>query len=124
MMNAKKIVTLCLILLGVFVYWFASHFVEFFYDVFGRPLQSVYGLTLADWVGVFVGVLTFILLGRYARLTEYLNAAFSELFKVVHPTPQESYKMAGVVVVMLFVVAVVLALLDVVWTSLTRFIFT
>ncbi len=122
-MNIKNLIILCLIFIGVFVYWFASNSVELACDLAGIPLVRDFGLTWAEWTGLIGGGFAFWGAWRSKRLTEYLQEALVELSKVVAPEPREASRMGLVVVVMLFLAAVILALFDYTWSALTQFLF-
>jgi len=69
-----------------------------------------------------VGVAAYMALSRTASIQKYTEEVVTELTKVTWPASRETFASTGVVIVMVVISAVVLGLLDFVWTKLMQWI--
>lgn len=123
-MDRKKIITICLILVAVFLYLVASLLSEAVFNALDEPVKSGFFqlVSIPDLIGVAVGLVGFVVALKNASLIGFLDECLVELIKVVYPTPRESGQSGIVVVVMVGVATLILAVFDYVWWLLTRLV--
>lgn len=121
-MNRKKVITICLILVAVFLYLVASHSTEAILGGLNVPVKRVFLLTWPEWVGIVVAVAAFTVTVNNTAAMGFLDECAAELVKVVYPTPRESGQSGIVVIVMVGIATLVLAVFDSVWWAFTRLI--
>jgi preprotein translocase SecE subunit len=119
-MNHRKIVIFCLLFAAALVYLVAAQSVDLIFDVLGLPVNRDLGLTIPEYAGVGVAGLVYILVVKSARAMTFFDEVVIEMFKVAYPTPKESVLMARQVLVMLGLATVFLALVDLLWSTVTR----
>jgi preprotein translocase SecE subunit len=121
-MKSRKIVTICLIFVAVFLYWVASQFLDNLFDWLNIAITRDFYLTIPEIIAVVVAVGGFFVLIKYKRAMDFFTEAVSELSKVSFPTKKESGQSAVVVVVLVAIATLLLAFYDLVWSTLTRWI--
>ncbi|EKD51699.1 MAG: hypothetical protein ACD_62C00198G0002 [uncultured bacterium] len=121
-MKNRKIVTICLILVAVFLYWVASQICELLFDWFNLAITRDYFVTIPDLIGAVCAGVAFALTLRHQRFMSFLEEAVTELSKVTYPTTKESGQSAVVVVILVGIATTMLALYDLFWSTLTRWI--
>ncbi|MBU0505203.1 MAG: preprotein translocase subunit SecE [bacterium] len=121
-MKSRKIVTICLIFVAVFLYWVASQFLDNLFDWLNIAITRDLYLTIPEIVAVVVAVGGFFVLIKYKKAMDFFTEAVSELSKVTFPTKKESGQSAVVVVVLVAIATLLLAFYDLIWSTLTRWI--
>lgn len=121
-MNRKKVITICLILVAVFLYLVASRTVEAVLGGLNVPLKRVFFLTWPEWVGIVTAVVAFVVTVKNTVAMGFLDECAVELLKVVYPTPRESGQSGIVVIAMVGIATLLLAVFDSVWWAFTRLI--
>ncbi len=123
-MNPKKIITICLIILSVFLYFTASQIADVLFDVLKVPVTSDYAKYFPNIIAAVVAGGTFVVLMANKAMMTFLTESYVELSKVTFPTFKESAQSAVVVIAMVAFATVVLAVFDSVWSYLTKLILT
>ncbi|MCY4643766.1 MAG: preprotein translocase subunit SecE [Bacteriovoracales bacterium] len=67
---------------------------------------------VAQVIGIFVGVLTFVIVLRSTRAYGYLREVYGELTKVIWPDKDSTLKLTAVIVVGVAIIAVFFGLID------------
>jgi len=121
-MKSKKIVTICLILVHVFLYWVASQIAELVFDWLNMPIKRDYYLTIPELIALVGTAIVFVIIYKNQRIVGFLTEAVNELSKVSFPTKKEAGQSAVIVIVLVAIAALVLALYDLIWSTMTRWI--
>lgn len=121
-MGSKKIVNICLIIAGLFLYLVASQIAELVFDAVNMPITRDFWLTIPEMIAVGVAVLAYFVVLSRKPWMEFLTEVVTELSKVSYPTQKEASQSALVVVVMVTIATSCLAFFDYVWSSVTRLI--
>lgn len=119
-MDRKKILTICLILAGFFLYLVASLSTEAVFSGLDLPVTRNFFLSVPEWIGVAVAVLSLLIVWKNEQAMGFLDECTAELVKVVYPTPKESSQSGVVVVVMVGLATLFLAFFDYLWSALTQ----
>lgn len=119
-MDRKKILTICLILAGFFLYLVASLLTEAVFNVLDLPVARHYLLSVPEWFGIAVAALSLFIVWKNESAMGFLDECLAELFKVVYPTPKESGQSGIVVIVMVGLATLFLAFFDYLWSALTQ----
>lgn len=121
-MDRKKIIIICLIIVAVFLYLVASNLAEQIFDWADLPITSHFGLSIPQYTGVGLAVLSLVLVFKNQRFMAFLDEAYAELAKVVYPTKKESGQSGLVVVVIVGIATGFLAIFDWAWSAFTSFV--
>ena len=120
MQRSKKIVSLICLACG-FVSWLLfRELVAVIWVLAHLPMPVDWVVAPADLIAAAMGVATFLVLWRNARVVTYINEVITELGKVVWPDRKETVLSTGVVSVLVAICAVILFIFDVVWGALVR----
>ena len=74
----------------------------------------------SDIIAAVIGIATFVILLKNARVNIFTNEVINELSKVVWPPRKETVLSTGVVSVLVAICAVILFLFDLTWGSLVK----
>ncbi|MCP5463689.1 MAG: preprotein translocase subunit SecE [Deltaproteobacteria bacterium] len=121
-MSQKKILNICLIIAGFFLYLVASQFAEQLFDWFDLPINQGFYITIPNLIGILVAGLGYVITLKSRRAMEFLESSVSELAKVSYPTLKEASQSAVVVVVLVSIATFFLWFFDFVWLRVTKFI--
>jgi preprotein translocase SecE subunit len=121
-MDKKKSVIICLIIAAFFLYLVASQLAETIFDGLNIAINRDFGLTIPEFIGIAVAGLAFAVVAKSATSMGFFTDVANEMTKVVYPTPKESGQSAVVVIIMVGIATVLLAVFDLAWSSLTRFV--
>ena len=120
MQRSKKIVSLICLACG-FVSWLLFREVISAVWVVARlPMPVGWVVPPADLIAAAMGVATFVILVRNARVVAFTNEVLTELGKVVWPVRKETALSTVVVSVLVAICAVILFFFDVIWGALVR----
>ena len=130
-MNKKTIVTICLIIAAVFLYWVASQFIETalgWFDIPVTAISSMRGgldknsLLYVQLPSLLIALAAFIGVYKSEKAFGFFLEATGELMKVTYPLPKQAAQSAVVVVVIVFVATMLLAVYDSVWSVATQWV--
>ena len=120
MQRSKKIVSLIYLACG-FVSWLLFREVFSAVWVVARlPMPVGWVVPPADLIAAAMGVATFVILLRNARVVAFTNEVLTELGKVVWPARKETALSTVVVSVLVAICAIILFFFDVIWGALVR----
>ncbi len=120
--NRQKIVNL--------IYFACAVFISYVFFSFGGTLAAKFDLearvrNLDLWlqgIAIFAGVVTFFVLNRHQKATQFMHESVAEIERVSWPTPNETWKSTIVVIVMVIISGAVLGALDSLWAWLMKLV--
>lgn len=132
-MSKKNVVTICLILAGLFLYWVGSQFAEQILvwldvPVTGKSLwQASSSQDYLTWAyvhvsAILVALLALFLVYRSERTMTFFTESVSELQKVSYPLPKETWRLGFAVVVIVAICVLILGLYDLIWQRVILFL--
>jgi preprotein translocase SecE subunit len=120
MQRSKKIVSLIYLACGLVSWLLFRELVAAIWVVAHLPMPVDWVVAPADLIAAAMGVATFVILWRNARVVAFTNEVLTELGKVVWPARKETALSTGVVSVLVAICAVILFFFDMMWGALVR----
>jgi preprotein translocase SecE subunit len=122
-MSVARYVNLSFAVTGIILYMVLSSFFGFVIELFGSSANvAVLGnnFRLGHLLGMTVSIATAVMLRKNEKVHAYAMEVGTEISKVTWPTWKDTKRATLVVIVTTVVVSIVLGLLDLVWSSLSR----
>ena len=73
-----------------------------------------------DIISIVLGITTFVVLYKNAKIVAFTNEVITELLKVVWPNKKETVISTGVVSVLVGICAIILFTFDIIWGALVK----
>jgi preprotein translocase subunit SecE len=120
MQRNKKAVSLIYLACGVITGLLFREIFQTVWVLARLPMPTQWVVSPADMLAGAVGVITFIVLLKNAKVNSFTNEVITELGKVTWPNKKETVLSTGVVSVLVGICAVILFGFDMIWGSVVK----
>ena len=120
MQRSRKAVSLIYLACGFISWMLFREIVETIWVVARIPTPEGWIVAPPDVIAAVVGIATFIILYKNARVVTFTNEVITELTKVVWPNRKETALSTVVVSVLISICAAILFTFDVIWGALVK----
>ena len=118
MVSYQRWINMSYLVVSALLWMVFRHLAELVWDLAHLPVSADAILAPADWIALGLSVVVFVALLRNHRLNEFMGEVSQELSKVTWPPRKESVMSAGVIAVLVGVVATLLVGFDTIWQKL------
>lgn len=118
-LGLERYVQFAFVVLAIVVFWFTDNLIATVWAYFDEPPER-----MVSGLAAVVGLVTAAVLYRNAKVKHVSDEVAVELSKVTWPDRKETRYATWVVIVASVIAAVVLGLMDTVWSAVTDFIYT
>ncbi len=115
----KKYLDLGLGVLALIVWAMFRQLLGIGWDLLRLPVYESLPVGIPDIVSFVLAIVTFVLLRRNIKVTEFGLEVIAELSKVTWPTRKETMVSTGVIIVMVGIASLMMFVIDTVWGTLT-----
>lgn len=119
-LNVNRLVNASFAGLAVVVFLFIRQIAELVWHIAKLPVPADLPATPADIIAFVAGILTFIIMKKNAKATQFTGEVIVELSKVTWPPKKETLLSGVVVSVMVAVCALILFTFDTLWGTLVK----
>jgi preprotein translocase SecE subunit len=114
-MDAKKIVLVGFLIVGVISFLVFNEFVSLLWTYWGTDIDLGVGVSLPTLIAAGIGLVIFLVLQNNSKAKVFCNEVVHELGKVTWADRSESVKSSGVVIVIVAIAALILWAYDLLW---------
>jgi preprotein translocase SecE subunit len=120
MQRSQKAVSLIYLACGFIAWVLFREVFATLWVVLHLPVPEGFFASPSDILAAAIGIATFVVLVKNAKVVEFTNEVITELSKVVWPNKKETVLSTGIVCVLVAICSMILFGFDMVWGALVR----